>query len=73
MPVPRYLTTDETAELLRTPKGTLAQWRYRGVGPKYSKTEGKVLYSEDHVHKYMRDREHVPSARANVEARLVHL
>ncbi len=40
----RYLTTKETAELMRTTAGVLANWRMRGEGPRYIKLDRKCLY-----------------------------
>jgi hypothetical protein len=39
-----YLTPDMVAERLHLAKGTLANWRYRGEGPKYTKFGRKVRY-----------------------------
>lgn len=33
-------TEDELSAYLRTPKGTLRNWRYRKVGPKWLRLEG---------------------------------
>lgn len=39
------LITDEAAaEFLHISKGTLAQWRYLGTGPRYFKVGRKILY-----------------------------
>ena len=38
-----YLTSDPGLALVGT-RGTLAQWRYRGVGPRYTKFGHRVLY-----------------------------
>lgn len=40
----RNLTPEETAQRLRITVGTLANWRVRGVGPKFIKVGRKVLY-----------------------------
>ncbi|MGB5113513.1 MAG: helix-turn-helix domain-containing protein [Mycobacterium sp.] len=40
-----WLTPDEAAEVLTVPAATLAQWRYRGHGPRYSKIGAVVRYS----------------------------
>ena len=39
------LTTEEVAEMLRTPPRTVTDWRYRGVGPPYTKPGKRVLYT----------------------------
>jgi hypothetical protein len=42
----RYLTAKETAQLLNTSPGVLANWRYRGEGPPYYRVgKKKILYS----------------------------
>lgn len=40
-----WLTPDEAAAVLNVPVATLAQWRYRGQGPRYSKIGTVVRYS----------------------------
>ncbi len=42
----RLLTTDEAAALLQKPPGTLVNWRYRSVGPKYVKVLGAIRYRQ---------------------------
>lgn len=37
-------TPGEVAEYLRKPVGTLANWRYQRIGPKWIKAEGSVRY-----------------------------
>ena len=39
------LTPDEVAQLLRVDERTLANWRYRGIGPVFTKLGGLVRYS----------------------------
>lgn len=39
-----FLTTEEVAEKLRKPVGTLRQWRHRGYGPRGFKVGNTVLY-----------------------------
>lgn len=38
-----YRTTDPELAIIGT-KGTLAQWRHRGVGPRYVRFGNRVLY-----------------------------
>lgn len=48
----RYLTAKETAQLLNTSPGVLANWRYRGGGegpPYYRVGKKKILYSVEEV------------------------
>jgi excisionase family DNA binding protein len=40
-----YLTTDEVAELLRTPAETVRYWRHEGKGPRSFKVGRRVLYA----------------------------
>jgi hypothetical protein len=42
----RLLTTDEAATLLQKPPGTLVNWRYRSLGPKYVKVLGAIRYRQ---------------------------
>ncbi|WP_238220766.1 helix-turn-helix domain-containing protein [Tsukamurella pulmonis] len=44
---PAWLTPAEAAEVLSVPAATLAQWRYRGQGPVYSKVGSIVRYRRD--------------------------
>lgn len=39
-----YLTTGETADLMRTKPATLAYWRHRGEGPPFARVGKRVLY-----------------------------
>lgn len=41
---PRFLSTDEVAELLKLKSQTLRVWRWRGDGPRYLKAGSRVLY-----------------------------
>lgn len=38
------LTIDETAEIVRTPVGTLRYWRYLGTGPRSFRIGRRVFY-----------------------------
>ncbi len=44
---PIWLTPAEAAAVLSVPTATLAQWRYRGEGPVYSKVGSIVRYRRD--------------------------
>lgn len=44
---PAWLTPAEAAAVLAVPAATLAQWRYRGQGPAYSKVGSIVRYRRD--------------------------
>ena len=47
-----YGTSDPELALIAT-RGTLAQWRCRGVGPKYSKFGHRVLYLGRHLNDWL--------------------
>lgn len=40
------MTPEEAADFLRSAVLTLARWRGRGVGPRYSKLGGQIVYQE---------------------------
>ncbi len=42
-----YLTEREAAEFLRLRPRTLANMRWRGIGPKYRKHGGRIVYDID--------------------------
>ena len=48
-----FMTVDEVAEFLRTPRGTLAQWRYYGKGPSSFKLGRRVLYTRAAVEDFV--------------------
>ncbi|MCL1599154.1 MAG: helix-turn-helix domain-containing protein [Actinomycetia bacterium] len=43
----RLLTPGELAEYLQVTEATLADWRYRGKGPRYVKVGRLVRYSQE--------------------------
>lgn len=51
--VTRYLTTDEVAEMLRTPKETVRYWRHIHQGPKSFKVGRRVLYAVEDVEAFI--------------------
>lgn len=60
--MPKYLTTQEVAELLRTPAETVRYWRHVGKGPRSFKVGGKrVLYAAEDVEAFIA---HARSAQA---------
>ncbi len=59
--MPKYLTTEEVAELLRTSPETVRFWRHVGKGPKSFKLGRRVLYDVDDVE--------APPARRHHQAR----
>lgn len=47
------LTPDEVANLLRVDERTLSNWRYRGIGPIFSKVGGLVRYTRSDVNSFV--------------------
>lgn len=64
MPDPtNYLRTDEAAELIRTPVGTLYAWRNKGVGPPARRVGKRLLYRRDEVIAWVESQaDHFPAA-----------
>jgi predicted DNA-binding transcriptional regulator AlpA len=48
-------TPDEVAAFLRKPPKTLAEWRSRGLGPRYFKIGRDVRYDWAAVHEWLAD------------------
>jgi hypothetical protein len=46
---PEWMTATEVAAYMRTPVETLAQWRARGRGPRFTKPVHRVLYNRADV------------------------
>ena len=62
------LTRAETAELLRIKAGTLAQWAYRGVGPRFLRPDGgRALYRRSDLDAWLASGEVVPGVVGLVE------
>ena len=57
----RFLTSKETAELIRTTAGVLANLRMRGEGPRYIKLNRKCLYDLRDVENWL-DRRRIRTA-----------
>lgn len=52
----QYLTTQEVADLLRTPVETVRYWRHLGNrGPKSFKVGRRVLYAREDVEQFIAD------------------
>ena len=49
-----FLTTKETASLVRRPESTLRRWRSAGKGPPCYKLEGQWAYVEEEVIEWVR-------------------
>lgn len=56
------MTPPEVAEYLHVAEGTLTQWRYRGVGPKYlSISNAVVRYRETDLESWLAEKEQAPN------------
>src|SRR4051794_33425807 len=53
LPMTKYLTTAEVAEVLRTPAETVRFWRHAGKGPKSFKVGRRVLYAVEDVEAFI--------------------
>ena len=53
---PVFWTVKELAKVLRMSRSTLDKYRTDGVGPKYRKTRGKVLYAREDVEEWLEKR-----------------
>ena len=52
------LTRPETAAILRVKVGTLAQWAFRGVGPRFFRPDGgRALYRRKDIEQWLADGE----------------
>lgn len=49
----KYLTTDEVAEITRTPAETVRYWRHVGKGPASFKLGRRVLYAVEDVEEFI--------------------
>lgn len=59
------LITDEAAaQVLHVSKGTLAQWRYLGTGPRYFKVGRRILYSRSRLSAWLSEQERQGTAEA---------
>lgn len=50
----RNLSSKEAAAYLCISPGTLSNWRVKGLGPRYLKLNGKVLYPMAEIHAFER-------------------
>lgn len=51
--MPKYLTTQEVADLLRVPTETCRYWRHISKGPKSFKIGRRVLYAVEDVEAFI--------------------
>jgi hypothetical protein len=47
------LTSKEAAVYLRIAENTLRRWRCRGVGPKYIRINGRILYRRRDLERFL--------------------
>lgn len=52
----RLLTTEEVSEFLSVPRSTLADWRYKGRGPRYFRVGNGVRYAKDDLLAWLDER-----------------
>lgn len=50
----KFMNTDAAAAFLGARAGTLAAWRFKGIGPSYLKIEGIVVYRRVDLERYLR-------------------
>jgi len=60
--MPKYLTTEEVAELLRAPAETVRYWRHIGKGPISFRVGRRVLYDIADVERFVADARKVGAA-----------
>lgn len=53
MPMPRFMTTDEVADVCRTSPATVRYWRHIGTGPKHFKLGRRVLYAVEDIEQWI--------------------
>lgn len=50
------LTTEQAAQYLKLSTGTLANWRYLKIGPKFKKINGKLIrYNVKDLNKFIKN------------------
>jgi excisionase family DNA binding protein len=68
--VSELLTRPEAAQVLRVKVGTLGQWAYRGVGPRFFRPDGgRALYRKSDLDAWLAGGEIVPGRVGLAEAR----
>ena len=53
MEATEYLTLPEASALIRTPEGTLYQWRTKKIGPPSMKVGRRVLYKRSDLNAWL--------------------
>ena len=67
MKLPTLINPKEAARILGRPESTLRYWRCAGVGPRWIKLEGRVLYDAQDLVEYIDQGRRIPSVRAYLE------
>jgi len=67
----KLLSTQQVAQILNEPEGTLRYWRCAGKGPAYVKLGGRVRYDEADVVAYVSANRRIPSVRATLEGKRI--
>ena len=52
---PAYLTSEEAARRMRTSNSTIARWRQRGTGPRFTRVAGRPIYSVEAIDEWMEE------------------
>lgn len=53
----------EVAEMTGSPRGTLAYWRHRGIGPRWAKLGRRVVYRRSDVEAWINEQFEAADAR----------
>ena len=53
IPMPKYLTSDQAAQYLGLPPESMKDWRYRKLGPHYTKVGNRVRYRLEDLDDYL--------------------
>lgn len=64
----QLLTTRELAEKLHKTAAALAQWRYKGTGPKFIKIGGTVQYRASDVETWLNEQTRTQTGQALASA-----
>lgn len=62
MPDDDLLDQDEFAAMMRSTRTNLAQWRFRGTGPRYIKRGRIILYRRSAIEEWLAAGEHASTS-----------
>ncbi len=65
-----YLTEKEFAEAWGVKRNTLQKWRSQGVGPKYIKRVGRIIYRKDDIAEFERSQTRQSTKAASADGQL---